>query len=58
MNILEGVTNMNIFDKYSELVDKEEEGTITEEEQSDLDFINWVEEQEMYQDLMYMRLGV
>lgn len=55
MNILEGVTNMNIFDKYSELVDKEEEGTITEEEQSDLDFIRRVEEQEMYQDLMYMR---
>ena len=46
---------MNIFDKYYELSRKEEEGVITEEEQSDLDFIRWVEEQEMYQDLMYMR---
>jgi hypothetical protein len=46
---------MNIFDKYYELSRKEEEGTITEEEQSDLDFINWVEEQEMYSDLIYMR---
>ena len=55
MNILEGVTNMNIFDNYSELVDKEEEGTITEEEQSDLDFIRYVEEMEMYEDLIYMR---
>ena len=41
--------------RWEELTRKAEEGIITEEEQSDLDFLERQAELEMYQDLMYMR---
>ena len=41
--------------RISDLIRKEEEGTITEEEQSDLDYYLKEAEYEMYEDLKYMR---
>jgi hypothetical protein len=39
--------------RYMELSKKEDEGTLTEEERSDLDFLEKQAEWEMYEDLKY-----
>ena len=39
--------------RYRELSKKEDEGTLTEEERSDLDFLERQAEWEMYEDLKY-----